>query len=121
MKLIDPTVITTRLRVTLENFFQVSNQAAYLGCIHHSSSPLTGCMISRLHFVLDDLGGIIKELEPRKIETSSMSFDDGLVLAGYQEIKRGLLKSWEFIEARERAIIQQAANRIPDQAGPVND
>jgi hypothetical protein len=65
--LIDPSLILPRLRVTIENLFQVSNQVAYIGCIHHSATPLTRCMVSRIHCCMDDLGQIVKELEPKKI------------------------------------------------------
>jgi len=125
-KLIDSSLIVPRLRVTIENLFQVSNQAAYIGLIHHSATPLTRCMVSRLHSALDDLGGIIGELEPKKIDTRCLSLENIMILEGYQEIRRGLLKSWEFIEAREQTIIQQSGNRqagtrIPDQAGQADD
>jgi len=124
MKLIDSDVIATRLRVTIENLFQVSNQAAYIGLIHHS--PLTRCMVSRLHSALDELGQIVKELEPKVINTRCFPLEDALILEGYQEIRRGLIKSWQFVESRERAILRQAENRqagtrIPDQAGQAND
>ena len=111
MKLIESSLIVTRLRVTIEQLFQVSNQAAYIGLIHHSATPLTGCMVSRLHSALDDLGQIIGEIEPKVIDTGCLSLEDALILEGYAEIRRGLIKSWQFIESRERVIIQQTANR----------
>jgi len=105
--LIDPSVIATRLRVTIESLFQICNQAAYLGLIHHSTTPLTRCMIDRLHCCMDDLGQIIKEFEPRKIDTGCLTLEEALILEGYAEIRRGLLKSWQFIESRERSIISR--------------
>jgi hypothetical protein len=105
--LIDPTVITTRLRVTLENLFQASNQAVYLGCIHHSATPLTMLMGTRLHSCIGELVEIVKEIEPRVIDTRCLTLEDTMILTGYQEIKQGLIKSWMFIEDRERAIINR--------------
>ena len=106
-RLINSSLIVPRLRVALENLFQASNQAVYIGIMHHSAAPLTRCMIDRMHSTLDDLGQIIKELEPRKIDTTSLTLEDALILEGYAEIRRGLVKSWQFIEGRERSIIQQ--------------
>ena len=111
MRLIDHSLIVSRLRVIIENIFSVSNQAAYLGEIHHSAAPLTRFMIDRLHSSLDDLGWIVKEVEPGKIDITSLTFEDSMVIAGYAEIKQGLLKSWQFIDAREQAILKQAAGR----------
>lgn len=74
---------------------------------------------------MNDLGSIIKEIEPLKIDTSSLSLEDTMVLEGYAEIRSGLIKSWEFVESRERAILRQAANRQAgtgiDQAGQADD
>jgi len=106
-KLINSSLIVPRLRVALENLFQASNQAVYIGIMHHSAAPLTRCMIDRMHSTLDDLGQIIKELEPRKINTGCLTLEDALILEGYREIKQGLLKSWMFIDDRERAIINR--------------
>jgi len=117
MKLIDSSLTISRLRVTIENLFQVSNQALYLGLIHHEAEPLTRCMVSRLHSTLDDLGGIISELGSKKIDTGCLTLEEALTLEGYREIKRGLLKSWQFIESRERAILRQASSRIPNSDG----
>ncbi len=114
-RLIDPSVIAVRLRVAMEQLFQTSNQAAYIGIIHHSAAPLTRCMIDRLHSTLDDMGQIVMELEPRVIDTGSLTLDDALTLEGYREIRRGLVKSWQFVEAREQAILNQARTRIADQ------
>ena len=108
MKLINSSLIVPRLRVALENLFQASNQAVYLGLIHTTSEPLTRCMGNRLHYCIDDLGQIIKEIEPRKIDTTSLTLEDALILEGYQEIRRGLIKSWQFVESREREIIKRA-------------
>ncbi len=105
--LIDPTVITTRLRVTLENLFQVSNQAVYLGSVHRSATSLTLLMSTRLHQCIDDLGQIIREIEPKKINTGCLTLEDIMILEGYQDIRRGLIKSWQFIESREQAIIRR--------------
>jgi hypothetical protein len=113
--LIDPTIIATKLRITIVQLFEVCNQVLSLGYSYPAALPLAQQMENRLHSCIDNLGEIVKELEPKKVDTSSMSFDDGLVLAGYQEIKKGLLQSWQFIESRERAIIGQAGTRIPDQ------
>jgi hypothetical protein len=107
MRLINSSLIVPRLRVALENLFQINNQALYLGSVYHSATPLTLLMSTRLHQCLDDLGQIIKEIEPRKIDTTSLTLEDSMTLAGYAEIKRGLLLSWRFIEARERAIINR--------------
>ena len=105
-KLIDPSLVAPRLRIVIENLFAVSNQAAYLGCIHHEAAPLTRCMISRLHFSIGELAEIIsKDLEPRKIDATSLTLEDALILEGYAEIRRGLIKSWQFVESRERTII----------------
>lgn len=105
--LIDPTVITARLRVAIENLFQVSNQTSYIGSVHRSATSLTLLMGTRLHSCIDELSQIIKEIEPRKINTGCLTLEDTMILEGYQEIRRGLIKSWEFIEARERAIINR--------------
>ena len=105
--LIDPSVINTRLRIAIEQLFQVSNQTSYLGSVHHSAMPLTLQMSTRLHSCINDLGQIVKELEPRKIDTGCLTLEDTLIMEGYAEIRRGLIKSWEFIEARERAIINR--------------
>jgi hypothetical protein len=112
MKLIDSSAIAVRLRVAMENLFAVSNQAAYIGIVHRSATPLTRCMIDRLHSSLDDLGQIVKEIEPKVIDTGSLTLDEALVLEGYAEIRRGLVKSWQFVEAREQAILRQARGRI---------
>ena len=116
-KLIDPILIVPRLRVTIENLFQVSNQAAYLGCIHHEAAPLTRCMVNRMHSCMDNLCQIVKEIEPRKIDLASLTLDEALTLEGYAEIRRGLIKSWQFVESRERAIFHQAKTRIDQQDG----
>jgi hypothetical protein len=112
--LIDPSLNVSRLRAAIEQLFAVSNQAAYLGCIHRSVAPLTLQMGNRLYVCIDDLGRVIKDLEPKKIYTSSLALEDSMTLTGYQELKRGLLLFREFIEAREQAIIRQAGIRIAD-------
>jgi hypothetical protein len=89
--LIDPSVINTRLRIAIEQLFQVSNQTSYLGSVHRSGMPLTLQMGTRLHSCIDDLGQIIKEIEPRKIDTTSLTLEDTMILEGYQEIRRGLI------------------------------
>jgi len=91
--LIDPTVITTRLRLAIEQLFQINNQALYLGGIHHSAKPLTLQMGIRLHRCIDELGQIVMELEPKKVNTGCLTLEDSMILAGYVEIKQGLLKS----------------------------
>jgi hypothetical protein len=78
--LIDPTSITTRLRLTLENLFQGSNHVVYLGSVHRSATPLTLLMSTRLHQCIDDLGQIIKKIEPRKINTGCLTLEDALPL-----------------------------------------
>ena len=105
--LIDPTVITARLRVVLEQIFQASNQAVYIGLIHRSAEPLTSLMGNRLHYCIDNLAQTIIDLEPRKIDTGCLTLEDSMILAGYAEIKQGLLRSWQFIESREQAIISR--------------
>jgi len=115
--LIDPTIIATRLRVTLEHLFQVNNHAIYLGLIHPHVAPLTLQMNNRVSFCIDEVARIIKELEPKKIDTGCLTLEEALILEGYQEIKQGLMKSWQFIENRTQVIIQQAANRIPNSDG----
>jgi hypothetical protein len=105
--LIDPTVITGRLRVTIENLFQTANQTIILGRNHPATMHLTGCMVRRLHCCIDDLAEIIKELESKKIDTGCLTLEEALTLEGYQEIRRGLIKSWKFIEFREQAIISR--------------
>ncbi len=125
MKLIDSFLIVPRLKVTIENLFQTANQAIYLeSTLRFSRSPAR-CMVNRLYASIDELGQIIKELEPRKIDTGCLTLEEALTLEGYAEIRRGLVQSWEFIECREQAIFNQAANRqagqgIADQAG-IND
>jgi len=118
MNLIESSLTISRLRVVLENLFQTNNQVIFLGRLHPTSEPLTLQASNRIYSCITDLGGIIGELEPRKIDTGCLTLEDALTLEGYAEIRRGLIKSWEFIEARERAILQQAANR---QAGSTND
>lgn len=110
--LIDPTVIAGRLRVILENLFQTSNQTIFLGRNHPATMHLTACMVRRLHCSMEDLGQIVKELEPRVIDTGFLTLEDTMLLAGYAEIKQGLLKSWEFIEAREQAVLSAVRTRI---------
>ena len=107
-RLIDPSLIATRLRVTIAGLFAASNQAASLGYLCPNARVLTSQIDERLHSLIYDLGVIIKELEPRKIDTGSLTLEDALTLEGYAEIRRGLVKSWEFIEGREQAIIRQA-------------
>jgi hypothetical protein len=106
-KLINSSLIVPRLRVALEQLFQVSNQTTYIGLIHRSAAPLTLQISNRLHCCIDDLGQIIKEIEPRKIDTTSLTLEDALILEGYEEIRRGLIKSWQFIESRELAILNR--------------
>ena len=113
--LIDPSLIVPRLRITIESLFQAANQAIYIGGNHRSSDHLTGCMVRRLHSCIDELGQIIKGLEPKKIDIGCLMLEEDLILSGYAEIKRGLVKSWEFIEGREKVIINQARTRIADQ------
>jgi hypothetical protein len=104
MKLIDSSIIATRLRVAIAGLFAVSNQAASLGYMCPTSRTLVGQIDDRLHVTINDLGAILLEIEPKKIDTGCLSLEDALILDGYQEIKRGLLKSWQFIESREQAI-----------------
>jgi len=47
MKLIDSEVIAVRLRATLENLFETSNQAVFLGLIHPYIASLTLQMSNR--------------------------------------------------------------------------
>jgi hypothetical protein len=105
--LIDPSSVTTRLRVAIEQLFQVSNQTSYLGSVHRSATPLTLLMGTRLHSCIDELSQIIRDLEPRKIDTGCLTLEDTMIMEGYQEIRRGLIKSWQFIESREQAIIRR--------------
>ncbi len=64
-------------------------------------------MGNRLFLCIDDLGQIIRDLEPRKIDTGCLTLEEALTLEVYAEIRRGLVKSWEFIESREQAIIRR--------------
>lgn len=109
--LINPSLIVPRLHTTLEHLLQASNQAFYLGRACPSTYHLIMQMGNRLFLCIDNLGQIIKELEPGKINTGSLTSEEDLVLDSYQEIERGLILSWEFIQERKRAIFQQAANR----------
>jgi hypothetical protein len=113
--LIDPSVINARLRIAIEQLFQVSNQTSYISLIHTTSEPLTRCMSTRIHSCIGELSQIVKEIEPRVINTRCLTLEDALILEGYAEIRRGLIKSWQFIESREQAIIQQTENRILKQ------
>lgn len=113
-KLIDPSVMAIRLRAAIEQLFQASNQAAYLRCVHPSIATLGLQMGNRLFFCIDELDQIVKEIEPRKIDTGGLTLEDVLTLEGYAEIRRGLVKSWQFIETRERAIIGQMGTKIAD-------
>lgn len=115
-KLIDPSVMAVRLRAAIEQLFQVSNQAAYLRCVHPSVAPLGLQMGNRLFFCIDELNQIVKEIEPRKIDTGCLTLEDALILEGYAEIRQGLLKSWMFIEGRERAIIKSAQTKEQEAA-----
>jgi hypothetical protein len=105
MRLIDSSVIATRLRVAIARLFAVSNQAASLGYMCPASRILIGQIDDRLHSAINELSGILLEIEPKKVDASSVTLEDALILEEYQEIRRGLIKSWQFIEARERAII----------------
>lgn len=116
MKLIDHSVIVSRLRIVTENIFQVSNQAVYLRSLYPSAMPLIFQMGNRLHCCLDDLGRIMQDIEPKKVDVGSLTLEEDLLLSGYDEIKQGLLKYWEFIESREQAINRQAETRIQDTA-----
>ena len=105
--LIDPSVIVPRLRVTIENLFQANNQLVYLGGACPTVGHLTFQMGNRLHQCIDNLGEIVQELEPKKVNIGCLTLEDALTLEGYAEIRRGLIKSWQFIEAREQAIISR--------------
>jgi hypothetical protein len=105
--LIDPSSVTTRLRIAIEQLFQVSNQTSYLGSVHHSAMPLTLQMGTRLHLCINELGQILKDIEPKVIDTTSLTLEDTMLLEGYREIKRGLLQSWMFIDSREKVILKQ--------------
>jgi hypothetical protein len=107
-KLINSSLIVPRLRIAIEQLFQVNNQTTYIGLIHHPAEPLTRCMGNCLHCCIDDLGQILKEIEPKKIDTGCLTLEDTMILEGYAEIRRGLIKSWQFIETRERAILKEA-------------
>ena len=104
-RLIDPSLIATRLRVTIAGLFAASNQAASLGYLCPNARVLTSQIDERLHSSIYDLGQIVKEIEPREIDTGSLTLEDALTLEGYAEIRRGLIKSWQFVESRERTII----------------
>jgi hypothetical protein len=105
--LIDPSSVTTRLRVAIAGLFAISNQAASLGYLCPTSRVLISQINDRLHVTINDLGAILLEIEPKKIDTGCLSLEDALILEGYQEIRRGLIKSWQFIESREQAIINR--------------
>jgi len=107
MKLIEPSLIVPRLRVAIENLFTVSNQVAYFGCVCPSALLLATQMRNRLYTSIEDLSRAIEDLEPKKVDTGCLTLKDALTLAGYAEIKRGLLRSWQFIESREQAIISR--------------
>jgi len=107
MKLINFSLIIPKLRLALEQLFQINNQALYIGSIHHSATHLTLQMSTRIHSCIHDLGQIIKDIEPRKIDTRFLTLEDTMILEGYQEIRRGLIKSWQFIEDRERVILNR--------------
>ncbi len=106
-KLIDLSLIVPHLRVTIENLFQTANQAIYIGGNHPMSDQLIGCMVRRLHCYIEDLCWIVKEIEPGKVNTGCLTLEESLTLEGYAEIRRGLVKSWEFIDAREQTIINR--------------
>lgn len=112
MLLIDPAIITTRLTMDLEQLFQVSNQAFYLGRIHPSSVPLTLQMGNRIYYVTNDLAEILRGLEPK-----GLTIEDAMSLANYAEIKRGMVQSWQWIEQRGAEILRQAKARLDQQGG----
>jgi hypothetical protein len=107
MKLIDSSVIAMRLRVAITGLFAISNQAASLGYVCPTSRILISQIDDRLHSTINELSGILLEIEPKKVDTGYLTLEEALTLEGYAEIRRGLIKSWEFIEARERAIISR--------------
>ncbi len=111
-RLIESSLIVPRLRVTIENLFQTSNQTIFLGRNHPATMHLTGCMVRRLHCCMEDLSSLIKEIEPRKVDTGCLTLEDALILEGYAEIRRGLVQSWQFIENREQAVLSAAKDRI---------
>jgi hypothetical protein len=107
MKLIDSSVIATRLRVAIAGLFAVSNQAASLGYMCPTARTLISQIDDRLHSTIGELSGILLEIEPKKVDTGYLTLEEALTLEGYAEIRRGLIKSWKFIEAREQAIINR--------------
>lgn len=121
MKLIDPSLIISRLRVIIENFSQAANQSIYIENAYRFTHSPARCMVNRLHDCINELCQLIRELEPQRGDAGCLTLEEALTLEGYAEIRRGLVISWQFVESRERAIFQQAANRIPDQARPDND
>lgn len=117
MLLIDPVTIVTRLRLDLENLFQINNQIFYLGRLHPPSVPLTVQMANRAFYIINDLAEILGELEPRKLDTKILDAEESLTLLRYREIKLGLIQSWEWIDSRERELFKAAKDRADQQQG----
>lgn len=115
---IDPTSAVTRLRLDIENLFQLNNQIFYLGRLYPESAQLTLQMGRRCHYVIGDLAEILAQLEPKQVDSTLLTPEEEYTLLGYKEIKLGLAQSWEWIDNREREILKAAKSR---QAGPVND
>lgn len=116
-RLIDSSLIVPRLRIAWGQLCQVNNQLIYLGRICPASVTLNVQVGNRLFLCIEELNRIVRELEPKKVDTGSLTLEEDHILSGYAEIKLGLLKSWEFIESRQEIIIKQAGIRIADQQG----
>jgi hypothetical protein len=111
MLYIDPATATTRLRLDIENLFQLNNQIFCLGRLHPESAVLTCQMGKQVYSVINDLAEILERIEPKKINPALLTPEDELTLLGYKEIKLGLIQSWEWISNREQEIYKAAAGR----------
>jgi hypothetical protein len=111
MLYIDPITAVTRLRLDIENLFQLNNQIFYLGRMHPESLQLTLQMGKRAYSVINDLTEILESIEPRPVDPALLTPEEQMTLLGYKEIKLGLIQSWEWIGSREREIFKTAQER----------
>lgn len=115
--MIDPIIIMTRLRLDLEQLFSVNNGLFYLGRQHRTAEPLTMALANRVSYVVSDLFEILKALEPPKHDTGCLNDEEKAILRNYSDIRAGMVKSYSWIEGREREIVREAQNRISHKGG----
>lgn len=122
MILIDPSTIMTRLRSHLEHLLQLDNQIFYLFLADQMRSQTLQLglqMGEHLRRCIKEIDELLGELEPKKADTKLLNVLELTDLANYAEIKRGLIRSWQWIEDREREILRKREIRQTQQAEEV--